>query len=403
MNIKYDDTNNGMLIPEFRKRKLAKAKEQIFQWKMEGKTVDEVKQMVDEGVIREFDRRAVLDSDIDEVFGVKIDEKEEVDDDKETIDDVENYFYNDEIEIFKNINNEDKEEKKEDKNNIVTNIVEIEDEKLDDFKDQPFKMYDEEQKEDMIRSIKLNGIIEPIVVRPMENGKYQILSGHNRRLCGRLAGLKVFPCKIKEGLSDEEAMLYLVDTNLTQRKEITPMERAKALLIRKNSYTAKKIKAKIEYDLFDNSDNVDIREKIQEIENMSNGSLQRYLRLNYLNKELQDLVDQGKIKLKTAEQLSYISKPGQKQIADLVESQGIKITEKQAKILKEKRDFKVEDIKKFLINGKIKEDESKNEIEEKQNILIEFKKEILQKYFENLNDIEYIKNKIIELLETDKR
>lgn len=101
--------------------------------------------------------------------------------------------------------------------------------------------------------------------------------------------------------------------------------------------------------------------------------------------------------------MSYISKPGQKQIADLVESQGIKITEKQAKILKEKRDFKVEDIKKFLINGKIKEDESKNEIEEKQNILIEFKKEILQKYFENLNDIEYIKNKIIELLETDKR
>ena len=82
MNIKYDDTNNGMLIPEFRKRKLAKAKEQIFQWKMEGKTVDEVKQMVDEGVIREFDRRAVLDSDIDEVFGVKIDEKEEVDDEK---------------------------------------------------------------------------------------------------------------------------------------------------------------------------------------------------------------------------------------------------------------------------------------------------------------------------------
>lgn len=265
MNIKYDDTNNGMLIPEFRKRKLAKAKEQIFQWKMEGKTVDEVKQMVDEGVIREFDRRAVLDSDIDEVFGVKIDEKEEVDDDKETIDDVENYFYNDEIEIFKNINNEDKEEKKEDKNNIVTNIVEIEDEKLDDFKDQPFKMYDEEQKEDMIRSIKLNGIIEPIVVRPMENGKYQILSGHNRRLCGRLAGLKVFPCKIKEGLSDEEAMLYLVDTNLTQRKEITPMERAKALLIRKNSYTAKKIKAKIEYDLFDNSDNVDIREKYKKL------------------------------------------------------------------------------------------------------------------------------------------
>ena len=104
--------------------------------------------------------------------------------------------------------------------------------KLEDFPNQPFKPYSEEKQAEMIESIKINGIIQDLIVRPLPNGKYQILSGHNRRDCAKIVGLTELPCKIKD-IEDDDASLILIDSNLIQRKDFFPSEMAKGLLIKK--------------------------------------------------------------------------------------------------------------------------------------------------------------------------
>ena len=191
------------------------------------------------------------------------------------------------------------------------------------------------------------------------HNKYQILSGRNRRRCGKKAGLELFPCKIRYDLTDEEAKLYVIDSNLITRESISTMERAKALLIRKNIYKAKKIRAKIQAQMLeDNSDDVNVREKIRNVEDMSEGNLQRYLRLNYLDESLQKLVDDKdkKLSLKVAEQLSFLKKPEQKVIADLIENKNKKISLKQALDFKNDEDLNTIKIKEVLDNDEIKKE-----------------------------------------------
>jgi len=250
------------------------------------------------------------------------------------------------------VKNEEIEENNDSQNNIETEIKYLKFEDLEDYPDQPFKLYNEERNEEMIRSIKINGIIQPLIVRPMENGKYQILSGHNRKYCGKRAGIDYFPCKVKKGLTDDEAKLYLVDANLATREEILPSERAKALLMRQSAYRSKRIKEKIESELYGDVKGLEvgsIRDKIQSIENMSSGNLQRYLRLNFLDEGLQQLVDQKKLQLKQAENISYLKKPEQKMIAKMITNDNKKISENQAKLLKDSKDIlSIDLIKKIL-------------------------------------------------------
>ena len=122
-------------------------------------------------------------------------------------------------------------------------------------------MYSESRKNTMIESIKINGIIEPIVVRKIDNNKYQILSGHNRRLCGREAGLTEFKCIVKENMPEDEARLYMVDSNLMVR-DVMPTERGKALSIRKECLKNEKIASKIENEIL--QDNIDKQDTIQQ-------------------------------------------------------------------------------------------------------------------------------------------
>lgn len=412
-------------IPMFRNRFLNQKLEEVKKWKEEGKSKEEVLNLID--------RKILTDEDVEEIYKENslvnqtveknnnsedlFENENETVEEKNEEESIENEDIKDnDIEENNNIFNlEEKDfdkkvdevfdniEPKELKDELIQNGLElteeyksIPDEDLVDFEDQPFKLYNEEKKEEMIRSIKLNGIIQPLIVRKLENGKYQILSGHNRRICGREAGLKVFPCKIKYDLTDDEAKLYLVDTNLATRDEISPMERARALKIRKETYRNEKIKAKIESGIKeDNVEDIDVRKKIQEIENMSNGNLQRYLRLNYLDKSLQDLVDNRKVSLKVAENLSYLTKDKQRIIGNLIEKENVKVSESQAVKLKKEDDLNKDKIVEML---------SKKVKEENTTITIKFEKEELQNYFseESFNDLNTIKNAIINALEVQK-
>ena len=299
------------------RRYYEKSIEQLEKWKRDGLTKDEAK-------IR-INRKVLSDDDIDKVYGkdeteenenleeekketietnTNLEEKEDNNNNANEITKEENYTYNIEDDDINAINKEinyDEEEKyyyndtQEKTENRVEekkeeNLTEEKDEvkhdnneikylkfeELEDYPDQPFRLYNDAQNEEMIRSIRINGIIQPLIVRPLENGKYQILSGHNRKYCGQKAGIIYYPCKVKKGLTDDEAKLYLVDTNLATREEILPSERARALLMRQSAYRSKRIKEKIEAELYvdvKGNEEGNVRERIQEIENMSTGNL----------------------------------------------------------------------------------------------------------------------------------
>ena len=381
---------------------------ELEDWKKEGVTKEEAKQRID--------RRVLADTDIDKVYGKDeglVQKQNEVNKEQEIVENnnteekeiqetkEENYSYTDTEEkeinaINEEINYDDdekynynsSEEKttEEKSNNNEIKYLKFED--LEDYPDQPFKLYNEAQNEEMVRSIRINGIIQPLIVRPLENGKYQILSGHNRKYCGEKAGIIYFPCKVKKGLTDDEAKLYLVDANLATREEILPSERARALLMRQSAYRSKRIREKIEAELYGDEGNQEqgsIREKIQEIENMSTGNLQRYLRLNYLDEGLQQLVDQKKLKLKQAESISYLRKPEQKIIAKMIANDNTNISENQAKLLKDSKEILNMDLIKKILN---------KPTEKSKKVTIEVEK--LNGFYDNIEDLKELKEKIIK-------
>ena len=258
-----------------------------------------------------------------------------------------------------------------------TTMIKIEE--LEDFPNQPFKEYSEEKEKEMIDSIKVNGIINDLIVRPLENGKYQILSGHNRKNCAKKVGLKELPCKIKD-VDDDTAQLMLVDTNLVQRKDFFPSETAKALKIKKEIYKKKKVDS----NFFD---------EISKEQKMSRGNIQRYLRLNFLIPEIMTRVDDGEMTIKIAEDISFLTKEEQQKLDSMLEAKPHKITINQAKRLREESDDN--NLTERTLKG-ILENEEK---EVNKDIEIKFTKEETEKYFKNFENIKEIKEFIISMLE----
>ena len=193
---------------------------------------------------------------------------------------------------------------------------------LENYHNHPFTLYTGKRLEDMVESIKENGILNPIIALKKETGSYEILSGHNRVNAARLADLKTVPCIVKENLSDKEAYTYVIETNLMQRSfsDLLPTEKAVVLKLkyekiasqgkrndlqkeinRLNDGIAKKENKKTE-------DKVDSRKNIGKEYNLSGASIARYLRLNELSDSWKQDVDNEKIGLTMAVELSYLSK-----------------------------------------------------------------------------------------------
>ena len=307
-------------------------------------------------------------------------QKAPIDFEENTIEDLEE-IEEEELEIIEDeVPEEDELPEKETEIKANERYEIIKDEDLEDFPNQPFKMYSESRKNSMIESIKINGIIEPIVVRKTDNGNYQILSGHNRRLCGREAGLKEFKCIVKENMTDDEASLYMVDSNLMVR-DVMPTERGKALSIRKECLKNEKIASKVENEILqDNVDKLDtIQQKMMEENKMSNGNIQRYIRLNYLIPQLGEMVDDKKINLKTGESLSFLSKKEQRDIVNIIEKENVKVSEAMAKKIKKSSD-NGELTKELLKRILVKEKDVKLEVR------VVFYEDEIKKYFSKINN-----------------
>ena len=187
---------------------------------------------------------------------------------------------------------------------------------LHPFPDHPFGVRDDEAMEQTVESIKEYGVLVPAIARPRENGGYEIIAGHRRKHACEIAGLKTMPVIVRD-IDRNTATIVMVDSNL-QRENILPSERAKAY---KMKLEAIKRQGK-RHDLTSTQPVQKLSvEQIAEDAGTSREQIRRYIRLNELQPELQHLVDEGKIGMTPAVEISYLKPDEQKILVETIDSE----------------------------------------------------------------------------------
>ena len=190
---------------------------------------------------------------------------------------------------------------------------------IDDFPDHPFKVRDDEDMAQLVESIKERGIITPATVRQKEDGRYELISGHRRKRACELSGFDTLRCEVVE-LNRDEATILMVESNY-QRSQILPSEKAFAYKMRSEA-----MKRRAGRPSKDNSSpvGIDLRGK-QSLDLMSEecgdsrNQIHRYIRLTKLVPELLDYVDEGRIKMRPAVELSYLDEDSQRDVVDEID------------------------------------------------------------------------------------
>ena len=213
---------------------------------------------------------------------------------------------------------------------VAEKVQEINISDISDFPEHPFKVNDDDKMKEMVKSVKEYGVILPVIVRPKENGTYEMISGHRRKRACELAGVKQIRCIVKN-LSDDEATILMVDSNI-QREEILPSEKAFAY---KMKLEAMKHQGK---QLETTSDPMEQKLTTREIIANENGesasNIQRYIRLTELIPELLEEVDNKRIAFRPAVELSYLSEENQYVVLNKLEYDDISPSLSQAIVLK---------------------------------------------------------------------
>lgn len=211
-----------------------------------------------------------------------------------------------------------------------SSALEIPLDKIDTFNDHPFKVIDNEDMQQLVESVKINGIINPAIVREKAFGRYELISGHRRKRACELAGLKTLKCQVAE-LTDDEAVIFMVDSNL-HRSDILPSEKAFSYKMRMEALKKQGKRTDLTSDQTGPKLRAD--EKIAKECNESATQIKRYIRLTYLIPELLAMVDEGKIKLQSAVELSFINKKQQTVLHRMIDSIKKYPSVKQAEILR---------------------------------------------------------------------
>ena len=203
----------------------------------------------------------------------------------------------------------------------MENIVYLPIEDLFDYSEHPYKVLDNDDMRELAKSIEEYGVLEPLIVRGIDDRKYEILSGHRRRMAADIAGQKTLPAIITNQ-SDIDAAIMVVDSNL-HRENILPSERAYAYRLK---YEAQKCQGKrndltsgTEFRKFDKSER----------------QIRYYIRLTNLIDALLDKVDEGIISIKAGAELSFLNVPSQSMVNDFIEKELCTVSESQAKQIKE--------------------------------------------------------------------
>ncbi len=190
---------------------------------------------------------------------------------------------------------------------------------LKPFSDQPFKVVDDDNMTELVESIKLSGILSPIIARPHPEGGYEILSGHRRVRACEIAGIKEVPVVVKD-LDDDTAIILLVDSNL-QREHILPSEKAKAYQMKLEAMKRQGERTDLTSDQFGRKSGIESREILAEQVGESKNQISRYVRLTELVDKLLDMVDNKSIAMNAAVELSYLGSKAQNEVLEVIESE----------------------------------------------------------------------------------
>ena len=191
---------------------------------------------------------------------------------------------------------------------------------IDEFPDHPFKVNLDEDMEQLVDSIRRNGVMTPATVRQKEDGRYELVSGHRRRKACELAGLDSLPCEVKE-LSRDEAVIIMVESNL-QRTEILPSEKAFAYKMRLEAMKRQAGRHAGNYSpVGNNSEFATSSDELAEKVGESKNQIFRYIRLTYLVPEILQMVDERRIAFRPAVELSYLTEEQQYALLEAMEYQ----------------------------------------------------------------------------------
>ena len=198
------------------------------------------------------------------------------------------------------------------------------------FPNHPFKVRDDEKMMETVESVKKRGVIFPAIVRKKKDGPYEMVAGHRRRRACQLAQLSEMPCIVRE-LTDDEATILMVDSNV-QREEILPSERAWAFKMKLEALNRQGKRVDLTSTPSVQKLSVEI---VAEEFGISREQVRRYVALTNLDSALLKMVDENKIALRPAVQISYMKKQDQKELLDAIESFDATPSEKQAKLLRD--------------------------------------------------------------------
>ena len=190
---------------------------------------------------------------------------------------------------------------------------------IDDFPDHPFKVRDDEDMAQLVESVKERGVITPATVRQKEDGRYEIISGHRRKRACELAGFETLRCEVVD-LDRDEAIILMVESNY-QRSQILPSEKAFAYKMRLEAMNRKAGRPSKENLTPVGSDFEKLRtnEKFANEVGESREQIRRYIRLTNLVPELLEFVDEGRIKMRPAVELSYLDEDCQRDVVDEID------------------------------------------------------------------------------------
>ena len=200
----------------------------------------------------------------------------------------------------------------------LSKIRDIPLELIDDFPDHPFKVRDDEDMIQLVESVKERGVITPATVRQKEDGRYELISGHRRKRACELAGFEALRCEVVD-LDRDAATVLMVESNY-QRSQILPSEKAFAYKMRLDALSRQGKRTDLTSDPVGGKwDGKETAQMIGEQSGDSQTQVRRYIRLTNLVPELLDLVDEGKIKMRPAVELSYLNEVNQRAVVDEID------------------------------------------------------------------------------------
>ena len=201
----------------------------------------------------------------------------------------------------------------------IAGTQEIELGRIHSFPNHPFKVLDDEKMDTLVESIRENGILNPVIVRPDQNGDYEMISGHRRLPAAGIVGLKKVPAIVKE-MSDDEAIIKMVDANI-QREEILPSEKAYAYKMKLEAMKRSAGRPTKE-NACQSGTHLRSDQELASQVGESARSIQRYIRLTYLVPELLEMIDLKKLQFVMAVDISYFDEQIQNWICEYIKDNG---------------------------------------------------------------------------------